>query len=107
MVKFHDKKEKKKEERPKVQRNMTPRVYPYEYDDDKFTRWTESKSLDALKKVLNMFKAEKGFYKKILEEPYREKHPESYRYKHAKEKLVNINTRGKQLSEIIKSKENG
>ena len=51
--------------------------------------------------LINRMRNEKQFYKKILEEKYREKNPESYRYRVADIRIEILNRNGKILKSVI------
>ena len=51
--------------------------------------------------LINRMRNEKQFYKKILEEKYREKNPESYRYRDADIRIEILNRNGKILKSVI------
>ena len=52
--------------------------------------------------MLSEMRSERNFYKKVLEEDFREKRPDSYRYKDAEIRVRKLNTNGKYLSTLTK-----
>lgn len=51
--------------------------------------------------LLRQMRLERNFYKSILNEPYREKHPASYRYVDAQARIEILNHNGKLLKSLI------
>ena len=52
--------------------------------------------------LLRNMRLERNFYKKILDEPHREKRPGSYRYVDAQVRIDILNRNGKILKQLIK-----
>jgi hypothetical protein len=72
--------------------------------DEDFTRLVQKESKENLEMILNYLKSSRDFYKRVLLEEYRKKHPNSFRYKDADEQIARHNTKGKLLKSIIDKK---
>ena len=53
------------------------------------------------KAILDKMREERMFYEKIMKEPFREKHPDSYRYGDAAFRLTKLNANGKTLHDSL------
>jgi len=73
--------------------------------DESFTDLMQKQSKEDLEMVKLYLISSRDFYKKILLEKYREKRPNSFRYKDADEQIAKHNVKGKLLKGIIDSKQ--
>lgn len=69
---------------------------------NKLTERLEKLKPDEKEIILREMRMDRDFYKKILEEPFREKSPNSYRYVEAKIRIEILNRNGKLLKSLIK-----
>lgn len=74
--------------------------------DDLFESFINEMSVEEMNILLIHLRSERNFYKKVLEEKYREKNPSSWRYKDAQEKLEKLNFQGPKLKQLIEIKTN-
>jgi len=72
--------------------------------DESFTNLMKDLTKEDLDKIREYLVRDRDFYKRVLLEEYRKKHPNSFRYKDADERIVKINNKGKLLKTIIDSK---
>lgn len=75
-----------------------------ELNNEKFLELMKSHSKDDLDKLRTSLISTRDFYKRVLSEEYREKHPDSLRYKEAQELVDKYNAKGKILKSVIDSK---
>ena len=69
---------------------------------EKFIEIVGDAPLEDKKALLEKFRNNKLFYKRVLEEPRRKERPNSVRYRDAEIKIGLINEKGKYLSKLIK-----
>lgn len=72
--------------------------------DNKFKELIEDQPIEDLAKVRQFLVDSRDFYKKVLLEQYREKHPNSFRYREAEELIQKYNKKGQILKIVIDSK---
>lgn len=72
--------------------------------DDDFKKLMDGQSKEDLLQIREYLMRTRDFYKRVILEEYRSKHPNSYRYKNAEEAITKLNNKGKILKEITDSK---
>lgn len=76
-------------------------VDPLTLKNDQFTQWVKEIPQNIRLELISNLRDHKEFYKKILEEKYRNTHPNSVRYADAERKISVANEKGKILKSII------
>jgi len=74
-------------------------------NEENFSKLMTSQSLEDCQRVIAWMKVERDFYKKVLEEEYRKKNPNSVRYRDATKFVDGFNAKGKLLKSIIEQKQ--
>ena len=67
---------------------------------------SKSLSLEAHELLLAKLRSSREFYKRILSEERRKKHPSSYRYEDAETHIMKYNSQGKVLNELLEARKN-
>lgn len=75
---------------------------PFYYPEKKFTDYANAMEPTDQAVFLRDMRLERNFYKKVMEEPHREKRPGSYRYVDAQLRIEILNINGKTLKQLIK-----
>lgn len=70
-------------------------------DETEFTADCKKLDKDAQEILLRKMRLDRNFYKNIMDEKFREKHPHSYRYIDAKIRIELLNRNGKILNTLI------
>lgn len=72
--------------------------------DESFLSLMGKQSKEDLEHIRGYLISSRDFYKRVLLEEYRKKHPNSFRYKDADQQIANHNTKGKLLKGILDTK---
>jgi len=75
---------------------------PFYYSEKKFTEYADAMEPEDQTVFLRDMRLDRDFYKKVMEEPHREKRPGSYRYVDAQLRIDILNRNGKILKQLIK-----
>lgn len=73
------------------------------FESNRFQSQMKQLSVEDKKRLLEVMRFEREFYKKTMSEDYRAKNPGSYRYADAEKRLERLSLNGKYLAEIIKT----
>jgi len=74
-------------------------------ENQEFINIMSSEPLKECESVIEYLKDNRNFYKKVLDEEYRKKNPNSFRYREADKILPLLNEKGKLLKSIIETKQ--
>ncbi len=84
----------------KITKNLEKQIFYL--PEKKFFNYCNDLEKLAKEVLLRDMRLDRDFYKKVLEEPHREKKPSSYRYLDAQIRINILNINGKTLKQLIK-----